>query len=96
MNDIYVCKADSYDENIINAAVERVFEACECTKVLCADTRVCVKINVIGRHAPKDAATTHPAVIFGVIMALQKRGVKQITVADSSGGTYNTGSMNAV
>lgn len=94
--DIYVCKAGSYDEKIVNDAVERVFAACECAKTLGANTRACVKINVIGRHAPSDAATTHPAVLCAVILALQKRGVTDITVADSAGGAYNESAMTAI
>ncbi|MDL2253145.1 DUF362 domain-containing protein [Ruminococcaceae bacterium OttesenSCG-928-I18] len=50
--------------------------------------RVLIKPNLLARHTPDRAVTTHPDVLRAVILALQQRGIFDITVADSPGGPY--------
>ena len=60
------------------------------------DQRVVLKPNLLAKHAPDRAVTTHPDVLRGVILALQKRGIQHIVVADSPGGPYTPGAMESL
>lgn len=59
-------------------------------------SRVLVKPNLVAKHAPEKAVTTHPAVLDAVCAALRRRGVESITVADSPGGLYNPAVMKSI
>lgn len=94
-----ICKAvPRYDQPAVDAAVEAIFAASESAATLGAHSRVLVKPNLIAKHPPEHAATTHPAVIQAVVAACVARGVKpeNITIADSSGGPYNASGMSAI
>ena len=93
---VFCCAVSDYAQDKVNTAVERIFAATACTATLGAHSHVLLKPNLLAKHAPEAAVTTHPAVVRGVIVALQKRGVTQITVADSSGGLYNAVTMRAI
>lgn len=77
-------------------AVEKIFAASANAKQLTANSHVLIKPNLLAKHVPEAAVTTHPAVLRAVIEALQRRGVHSITVADSAGGLYNTNTMKAI
>lgn len=94
-----ICKAvPSYAQPAVNAAVEAIFAACESASQLGAQSHVLIKPNLIAKHPPEHAATTHPAVVRAVVAACVARGVQpqSITVADSSGGPYNAAVMRSV
>lgn len=59
------------------------------------DTNVFIKPNLLARHAPEAAVTTHPHVLRAVILAVQRQGCTSITVADSPGGPYTEGALRA-
>lgn len=87
----------SYEDTaLLCAAVESIFAACAAAQTLGAHSRVLLKPNLLAKHAPEAAVTTHPAVLRAVILSLQKRGVTHITVADSPGGVYNAAAMRAI
>ena len=97
--DKVICKAVfSYRQEPVGAAVEKIFAACRSTRTLGASSRVLLKPNLLARHRPDEAVTTHPAVLRAVIEALLRRGVKAeaITVADSCGGIYNAPMMKGI
>ncbi|MEG1322732.1 MAG: DUF362 domain-containing protein [Ruthenibacterium sp.] len=96
MNTVFCCAVPSYDDKLILDAFSRILDACPAAKALCATSKVLLKPNLLAKHVPEHAVTTHPAVLRGAILALQARGVTQITVADSSGGLYNAIGMNAI
>ncbi len=77
-------------------AVERLFARFPATALPTAGQKVLIKPNLLAKHRPEHAVTTHPDVLRGVILALQKRGVSSITVADSPGGPYTPGIMAGV
>lgn len=85
-----------YDDAQALNAVEKIFAACACTKTLGASTKVLLKPNLLAKHAPDAAVTTHPCIVKAVITALRARGVQDITLADSSGGVYNAAMISAV
>lgn len=93
---VYLCAVDDYDSPQLSQAIEEFFEASPLIGALTAQSRVLLKPNLLAKHAPQRAVTTHPAVVRAVIRALKKRGVRNMTVADSPGGVYHAGIMKAI
>lgn len=85
-----------YDSPALEAAVEDIFAKSTAAASLSAQSRVLLKPNLLAKHAPEKAVTTHPAVVAAVCAALQRRGVQNITLADSPGGQYTPGTMKAI
>lgn len=84
------------DADALDAAVEAIFAASEKAAALGPHSRVLLKPNLLAKHAPEKAVTTHPVVVAAVADALHRRGVTDITLADSSGGIYTESSMRAI
>ncbi|MFQ9679127.1 MAG: DUF362 domain-containing protein [Ruthenibacterium lactatiformans] len=64
----------------------RTFLPSAAARALGPRSRVLVKPNLVAKHAPEKAVTTHPAVLDAVCAALRRRGVESITVADFPAG----------
>lgn len=94
MSIVTVRKVEEYNEEALYAAISAQFEALEVAKELTPDTKVLLKPNLLAPRAPETATTTHPLVLRAVARWLRERGIKQITLADSSGGMYALGSLN--
>lgn len=84
------------DADALNAAVEAIFSASEKATALGPGSKVLLKPNLLAKHTPEKAVTTHPAVVAAVADALHRRGVTDITLADSSGGIYTENTMRAI
>lgn len=95
---LYLRRVGSYDQTLVDEAVEDIFSHLPAAGELGPQTKVLLKPNLLARHVPDHGVTTHPAVLQAVIRACKKRGVppEKITVADSSGGVYNPGAMKGV
>ncbi len=92
-----ICRAvPDYDSPALEAAVEEIFAGSAACAALTPESRVLLKPNLLAKHAPEKAVTTHPAVVAAVCAALKRRGVTKITVADSPGGQYTPGGMRAI
>lgn len=85
-----------YDSPSLDEAVEAVFAGSAKAGVLGPQSNVVIKPNLLAKHPPERAVTTHPAVLAACIRALQRRGVTHITVADSPGGPYNAAVMKSI
>lgn len=97
MQQVFFRTGLSYDaQDGLDQAVEELFALCPAAAALGPDTRVLLKPNLLAKHRPEDAVTTHPAVVRAVVRALRRRGVRQITLADSCGGLYTEGGMRAL
>ena len=96
MSKIVCYPVPSYESDALQAAVERIFDACACTKPLSSDTRLLIKPNLLAKHAPGAAVTTNPALVRAVIVAAKKRGVQHIVLADSPGGVYNEAIVRSI
>lgn len=97
MHTVYLKSGLSYeDAPALDRAVEAIFALSEKAAALGPESRVLLKPNLLGKHLPEKAVTTHPAVVAAVIRALQKRGVEQIILADSPGGLYNEPNMRGI
>lgn len=95
MEHTVVCRSVAGYDAGVDEAVEAVFAACPAAQRLGPATRALVKPNLLAKHPPEHAVTTHPAVVAACVRALQRRGVTDITVADSCGGLYTPGGMKA-
>jgi len=85
---VYIYRA-TYDQALLDGVVEKVFSALPAAAALTAETRVLLKPNLLAKHPPEAAVTTHPAVARAVIHALKRRGVRHIVLADSGGGPHS-------
>ena len=77
-------------------AVEEIFRLCPAAGRLGPGSRVLLKPNLLAKHPPEHAVTTHPAVVEAVVAALRRRGVERIVLADSCGGVYSEGVMRGI
>ena len=97
MAEIYYKSNLSYeDETSLALAVDEIFKCCSASSELSEKSRVLLKPNLLAKHGPEKAVTTHPAIVVAVAKALHSRGVKDITLADSSGGIYTEGTMKSI
>lgn len=92
---VFVQKVDGYGVQV-DQAVEAIFAASERARGLGPHSKVLIKPNLLAKHVPDHAVTTHPAVVAACIRALRRRGVQDIVVADSPGGLYNPSIMRSV
>lgn len=88
---VFVCKAVPEDKQATIQAVQQLLHNLPAMGRLTPESRVLIKPNLLAKHTPDRAITTHPHVLHGVVLALQQRGVRNITVADSPGGVHTTG-----
>ena len=77
-------------------AVEEIFRLCPAAGRLGPGSRVLLKPNLLAKHPPEHAVTTHPAMVEAVVAALRRRGVEHIVLADSCGGVYSEGVMRGI
>lgn len=96
MKEVCVYRAAGYEEPAFYRAVEKIVEKFCAAHPVGADTKLLLKPNLVAKHTPEKAATTHPALVRAVTRAFRARGVRHITLADSCGGTYNGTVMRGV
>ena len=97
MNEILFCSLPDYaDQAAVDAAVERIFAACPAAGRIGPAANVTLKPNLLAKHPPEHAVTTHPAVVRAVIRAVKRRGAQQITLADSPGGVYTPAVLHGI
>ena len=83
---VYIQDSCRYD--IAAAAVHKLLERSGCLDGMAKHPgRVLVKPNLIHAAAPEEAATTHPEVVRGVVLALQRLG-HRVIIADSYSGAF--------
>lgn len=92
---VYFAAAANYDQQTVDAAVERLFCQLPAAQAL-GGKRVLLKPNLLAKHTPERAVTTHPTMVRAVIRAVRRRGAASITVADSPGGVYNPGILRSI
>lgn len=92
---VYFAAAANYDQQTVDAAVERLLCQLPAAQAI-GGKRVLLKPNLLAKHTPERAVTTHPAMVRAVIRAVRRRGAASITVADSPGGVYNPGILRSI
>lgn len=93
---IAVTSVSDYNQEKVNRAISRHFEMLGLAEKLSPDMNVVIKPNLLMKRNPKDATTTHPAIVRGIILKLHELGVHKITVAESPGGTYTAVALNGI
>lgn len=78
-----------YKESLIYPAICKALDALGIAEDMRPDLKVVIKPNLIMAKRPEFPVTTHPLVIKAVVSWLVAHGVKDITLAESSGGLYN-------
>lgn len=91
-SEVYCYAVPDYKSPALAKAAEDLLKKCSLTP----ETRVLIKPNLLARHAPEKAVTTHPAVLDAVLSALKKQGISHIVVADSPGGLYTPAAMKSI
>ena len=91
-----IVRCENYDQDALNAAVERHFAALHADALLRPDMRVVIKPNLVGARRPETAATTHPNLVRAVAVWLRRRGVRNILICDSPGGLYAVSPLQTV
>lgn len=95
-NQVYAARCALNDAQQAAETIEALFQKLNATERLGPETRVLVKPNLLAKHKPQAAVTTDPLVLAGVLIALRRRGVKSVTVADSPGGPYTPAIMESI
>lgn len=91
-----IVRCENYDQDALNAAVERHFAALHADALLRPGMRVVIKPNLVGARRPETAATTHPNLVRAVAVWLRRRGVRNILICDSPGGLYAVSPLQTV
>lgn len=96
MERVSVAACADYDENRMDAAVERHFAMLDPeNRLIRPGARVVIKPNLVMRRPPEDASTTHPAFVAAIVRAVQKRGGVAV-IAESPGGPYTRARLRSV
>lgn len=86
----------SYEREMVEAAVHRVFELCGgVASLIHPGMRVLIKLNLLMKRTPDRATTTHPEVARAVALEVRKAGGVPI-FADSPGGPFTAGILAGV
>jgi uncharacterized protein (DUF362 family)/ferredoxin len=96
MSILSVQPLDLYDASLADAVIERHFAALSVEKDLFPGMKVLIKPNLVSARTPEQGVTTHPVLIAAVVRWLKKRGVADITVADSPGGPYRAENLKHI
>lgn len=94
-NKVFFVSAPDYRQEIVDEAVEQLFCALPATAGI-GGKKVLLKPNLLAKHAPEKAVTTHPAVVLAVIRAVKRRGAASIMLADSPGGVYTPAIVKSI
>lgn len=89
-------KAPYGDAEKIEEAVGSLLNELPAFSRIGRDTHVLLKPNLLAKHVPEHAVTTHPDVLRAVIHCVQAKGARHITVADSPGGPHTAQALRSV
>ncbi len=87
-----------YHTELVEDAVEQLFCLMPSVQSINEQTKILLKPNLLAKHPPEHAVTTHPEVIRATIRACINRGAKleNIIIADSAGGLYHPNQMKSL
>lgn len=96
MTKISITQTPSYDQPLVNKAVQEHMERFNLRTKLSPDTKVLIKPNLLMKRTPGEFTTTHPSIVEAVIIWLKENGITRITVADSPGGPYTVSALKGI
>ena len=88
------CKDYNID-NVYDAVKAAVASLGGMEKFVFKNQTVLIKVNLLSKHAPEDAVTTHPAVVRAIAKLCLEAGAKVI-IGDSPGGPFTKIFVNGV
>lgn len=88
-------RCTEYNENLIGEILSRQFRTAGIDHEMLNGKKIVIKPNLVMNKNPEAAATTHPAVLTGVIRCLKALGGEDITIAESYGGPYLESTLKA-
>ncbi len=89
-------RCDTYNPEQIKNVLAVQFQGLGITEKLVRGKKVVLKPNLLLGYAPEKAATTHPAVVEGVIALLRDMQAESILIAESPGGPYYQSVLNGI
>lgn len=93
---VALVRQEDYESGSMDDAVERAFLLSGgIDHIVGPGMCVALKVNAILRKDPKEAATTHPALVAAVARALIRRGAR-VLIGDSPGGPYSQSYLRSV
>jgi len=96
MSLVSILKTADYNQETVDIAIARHFEALGVERDLRPGMKVTLKPNLLAARRPEQVVTTHPSVLLAVAKWLRERGIEDITVADSPGGPYVSAALKTV
>lgn len=85
-----------YNESLIFEAVSKAFEALDIYSDLSPDMNIVLKPNLVTAKRPDAPVTTHPFIVTAVARWLSEHGMKNVFIAESSGGAYTKEHMKSI
>ena len=96
MDQVSIVRCESYEEDCIQAAVDRAMELIGgLAAFVQPGMRVALKVNLLKKNRPEDCVTTHPAVVAAVARRVRELGATPV-IGDSPGGPYTEGALRAI
>lgn len=92
---VSVVKCDSYEQKSVMTALENVLRPIGGLDWVKVGMTIAIKANLVTFLHPDRAATTHPALLCGLVKMLKSRGARVI-VGDSPGGLFNSLYVNRI
>lgn len=96
MNQVSLLAAENYTPYLLDHTIEEHFRLLALDELFHAGMRVTLKPNLLMKRTPDEATTTHPEMVAAVARALKRRGVSDITLADSPGGPYTPALLSSI
>jgi len=96
MSGVSVVKCESYDLDEVLNSIDKTFENLGgLKKYINPGDRVFLKLNLVMKKHPEEAATSHPVVVEAVAKRLIEAGA-EVIIGDSPGGPYNPGILKGL
>ncbi len=86
---------NEYDKDVIVKVLKEQFDAIGIDENTFRGKKVAIKPNLIMKKGPEYAATTSPVILDALLAILDGYDTESVTIAESSGGPYTEGSLEA-
>lgn len=93
--EVSITPCDSYSQEKAKTALENLLSPLGGLSYIKQGMTVGIKANLVSAALPKESATTHPALICGLVELLKERGA-DVIIGDSPGGLYNAQHLGKV
>ena len=95
MFDVSIVKCETYAAEDCAQALSAVLKPLGGLGWVTPGMRIVIKANLVSAMKPKEAATTHPALLRALTQALRARGAS-VVIGDSPGNLFNAAVLNRV